>query len=310
LPAALLVVAWWRRGRLSWRNDVIPLLPWLVLGVAAGLFTSWFERTGIGAQGADFDLSIVERVLVAGRAFWFYLGKLIWPADLTFFYPRWNVDGSVAWQYLFPAAALALVSGLAWLAWRKGRRGPLAAFLIFGGTLFPVLGFVNVYPFVFSYVADHFQYQASLAMIALAAATATHAFAHLRWPRWSGPAAAAAVLLLLGVLTSRQSVPYRDIFSLYETTLARNPSSWAAHLNLGAALVDVGRPQESLPHQQHALELRPDTPEVLNSLGNALNLLGRSPEARPFLEKAIRLQPRFAEAHNTLGVSLMALGEP
>ena len=306
LPGALLVVAWWRRGRLSWRDDVLPLLPWLTLGLAAGLGTSWFERTQIGATGGDFTLGGVERVLLAGRVVWFYLGKLLWPAGLTFFYPRWTIDATVAWQWLFPGAALGLLALLGW--WQKRDRAPLAAALLFGGTLFPVLGFVNVYPFVFSYVADHFQYLASLGLIAFLAAAATRGFAHLAWPRWSGPVLATAVLLILGGLTWRQSGMYRDVFVLYETTLARNPSSWVAHLNLGAALDDAGRPEEALPHLQRALELKPGFPETLNSLGNVLNRLGRSREALPLLEQAVRIQPRFAGAHNTLGVALMSLG--
>jgi tetratricopeptide (TPR) repeat protein len=309
LPTALLVVAWWRHGRLSWRDDVRPLLPWLAAGAGAGLFTAWFERTGIGAQGADFNLNLVERGLLVGRVFWFYLGKLVWPADLMFFYPRWHVDAAAVWQYLFPVAALALAGGLGWWA-RQGRgRGLLAACLLFAGTLFPVLGFVNVYPFVFSYVADHFQYLASLGLIAFLAAAATHGFARLAWPRWSGLAVATAVLFILGVLTWRQSRMYRGVFTLYETTLTRNPTSWVAHLNLGTALDDAGRPLESLPHLRRALELKPDFPETLNSLGNVLNHLGHSEEARPLLEQAVRIQPRFAAAHNTLGVALMTLGQ-
>jgi tetratricopeptide (TPR) repeat protein len=306
LPTALLVVAWWRRGRLAWRGDVLSLLPWLGLGLAAGLGTSWFERTQIGATGGDFTLGAVERGLLAGRVVWFYFGKLLWPSGLTFFYPRWTVDAAVAWQWLFPVAAFgALALGL-WLSRRN--RAPLAAALLFGGTLFPVLGFVNVYPFVFSYVADHFQYLASLGMIAFLAAAVARGFALLAWPRWSGPVLATGVLLLLGGLTWRQSGMYRDVFTLYETTLARNPASWVAHLNLGTALDNAGRPEESLPHLQRALELKPGYPETLNSLGNVLNRLGRAHEALPLLEQAVRIQPRFASAHNTLGVALMALG--
>ena len=307
LPGALLVLAWWRRGRLSWRNDVLPLLPWLALGLTAGLGTSWFERTQIGATGADFTLDAVERGLLAGRVVWFYLGKLLWPAGLTFFYPRWTIDATVAWQWLFPAAAVAALAAGVW--WSRRDRAPLAAALLFSGTLFPVLGFVNVYPFVFSYVADHFQYLASIAMLAFLAAVATRQFARLAWPRWSGPALATGVLLILGGLTWRQSGIYRDIFSLYEATLARNPSSWVAHLNLGTVLDDAGRPEESLPHLQRALELKPEFPETLNSLGHVLNQLRRPQEARPLLERAVHLQPRFAAAHNTLGAALMTLGQ-
>lgn len=308
LPAALLVLAWWRRGRLSWRDDVIPLLPWLVLGVAAGLGTAWLEVTQIGAAGNDFTLGVAEKVLLAGRVVWFYLGSLLWPAGLAFFYPRWTIDAGVAWQWLFPLATLAALGAGAWYSRRH--RGPLAALLLYGGTLVPVLGFVNVYPFVFSYVADHFQYLASLGMIALLAAVATTGFARLAWPSWTRFAAAAGLLSLLGTLTWRQSGQYRDLLTLYEATVERSPSSWVAHLNLGTTLDDAGRPDEALTPLRRALELKPDHPETLNSLGNVLNRLGRPDEARPLLERAIQRQPRFAAAHNTLGACLMALREP
>ena len=81
LPAALLVIFWWQRARLDWRRDVLPLAPWLLLGACGGLFSAWMERTIIGAGGAEFALTPVQRGLVAGRAICFYLGKLAWPAS-------------------------------------------------------------------------------------------------------------------------------------------------------------------------------------------------------------------------------------
>jgi tetratricopeptide (TPR) repeat protein len=306
LPAALLVVAWWRRGRLSWRNDVAPLLLWFVLGVAAGLGTVWFESEQIGAKGDDFALSVLERGLLAGRVIWFYLGKLVWPAELTFFYPRWTIDAAEAWQWVYPVTALAVLA--AFFIWSRRNRAPLVAALLFGGTLVPVLGFVNVYPFVFSYVADHFQYLASLGMIAFLTAAATQAGSRLPGPRWGAPTLAAMVLLGLGTLTWRQSGMYRDPTTLYETTLARNPDSWVARLNLGTTLADSGRVHESLPHLRRALELKPNSPEVLNSLGDALNRLNRPQDALPLLQRAVQLQPGFAAAYNTLGASLLASG--
>lgn len=257
LPAALLVLAWWRRGRLTWREDVRPLLPWLVVGAGAGLFTAWFERTGIGAEGSDFALGPVERGLLAGRLVWFYLGTLAWPAQLAFFYPRWAIDASAIWPYLFPAAALALVSLLVWQARR--RRGPLAAALLFGGTLFPALGFVNIYPFVFSYAADHFQYLASISAFAAAAATAVvlarAAAAKLDWfrPR----VAAAVVLVILGLLTWRQAGHYVDNITLYRATLERNPGSWIAHHNLATELAARGEAADAVVHARRALALKP-----------------------------------------------------
>ena len=155
LPAALLVVFWWKRGQLSWKRDGLPLVPWFVLGAGAGAMTAWMERTHVGASGAAYALGGAERFLVAGRAVWFYLAKIFWPVDLVFVYPHWTVDVRELWQAVFPATALAAVAAL--FALRKRFRGPLATALLFGGTLFPALGFINVFPFLYSYVADHFQ---------------------------------------------------------------------------------------------------------------------------------------------------------
>ncbi len=147
-------------------------LPFFVAGAALALVTSWLERTHVGASGPDWALSVLDRCLIAGRALWFYAGKLLWPANLTFIYPRWQVDPGVWWQWLFPLMAVAMVTILWSLRERIGR-GPLVAVLFFAGTLFPALGFANVYPMRYSFVADHFQYLASAGLIALAAAGLT-----------------------------------------------------------------------------------------------------------------------------------------
>ena len=300
LPAALLVVFWWRRGRLDGRRDVAPLLPWLALGAGAGLFTAHFEKTLIGAEGVDFALTFFDRLVLAGRVFWFYLGKLAWPADLIFIYPRWSIDATAVWQWSFTLAALVLVAVL--FRWARRSRGPLAAALIFGGTLFPVLGFVNVFPFLFSYVADHFQYLASLSVFALTGAGVSQLSA--RWAFYARATAAFPLLVLLGFLSWQQSAKYRDVFTLYETTLAQNPACWMAHNNLAMNLANLGRVNEAIPHLEQALKLRPDFPEALNNLGDDLVQLQRPREAIPLLERAIRLQPTYAVAHRNLGRAL------
>ena len=308
LPAALLVLAWWRRGRVSWRNDVRPLLPLLAAGVGAGLVTVWFEQTGIGAQGGEFALGPVERGLLAGRLVWFYLGTLVWPANLAFFYPRWTIEAGAASSYVFPTAALLLVGILVW--WSRRQRGPLAAALLFGGTLFPALGFVNVYPFVFSYAADHFQYLASLAAFAAAAAGATtlarNVASQLTWLR---PSAAAVVVLgVLGLLTWRQAGHYVDNVTLYRATLERNPGSWVAHHNLATELAARGEQEAALAHARRAHQAKPDSPEVLNTLANTLVHAGQAEAALPLVVRARQLQPKYALAENTHGLALIALG--
>jgi tetratricopeptide (TPR) repeat protein len=370
LPAALWVILWWRHGRLDWRRDILPLLPWLVIGAASGLFTAHFERVLIGARGADFALGGLERCLLAGRVFWFYLGKLVWPAHLIFIYPRWTIDASDVDQWLGLVTAVALLAALGWCA--AGRRsgaqpfavdrgpsasprplaiatavpptarvcrGVLAALLLFAGTLFPVLGFFDIYPFRHSYVADHFQYLASLAIFALAGAglelvrqhwanggrlaapslpptPAATAHGRDRSPSRSGSRSwwwafrvlPVAIICVLSVLTFRQTRMYRDVFTLYETTLARNPNTWLAHNNLGIALADDGRVNEAIAHYEAALKLKPGFPQAENNLGDCLIRLGRAAEAIPHFERALQLEPHYPVARRNLGMALAMSG--
>ncbi len=316
LPAALLVVCWWKRGRLDLRGDLSPLFGWFALGVASGVFTAWVEWRYIGAHGVAFDLNGAERCLLAGRAIWFYLGKLLWPAPLVFIYPRWKVDAA-SWTWsLYPAAVLALL-GVFWRMSRKGRRGPLAASLYFCGTLFPALGFVNAYPFVFSYVADHFQYLASLGVIAcvpsLTARVPLRASAWRRIARLGDGKAlrvGAAVVLLgtLGTITWRQCRIYGNVVTLYSATLERNPECWLAHLNLGNLLLQGGRTEEAIAHYDEALRYNPGYADTRFNLGKALLQAGRYDESIPQWEAVLRLTPGDSEAHDNYGVALGRVG--
>jgi tetratricopeptide (TPR) repeat protein len=309
LPAALLVVLWWKRGRLSWKGDVLPLSPWFAMAAAAGIVTVWVEKTLIGARGAAFGLGLPDRFLVAGRAVWFYLGKLIAPADLTFIYPRWVVDDRAAWQYLFPIAAIIALTAL--FALRKRTRGPLAAALLFTGTLFPALGFINVYPFIFSYVADHFQYLAAAMMIAAAAAGFTLAADRLppagRIAAWM---ASLGVVALLAGLTWSQCAMYADAETLWQTTLARNPACWMACDNLGNILLKQGKVDQAVAQFERALVINPEDHNAHNNLGTVLLHAGQMEQAVIHFQNALRISPGNAEAHNNLGLALLQKRQP
>ena len=308
LPAALLVVFWWKRGRIGWRRDVLPLLPWLAIGAAMGLFSSWVERTYVGAQGEDFGVPGLVRVLVAGRAVWFYAGKLVWPFGLNFVYPRWTVDPGVWWQWLFPLGVLAV--GAALWAMRRRNRGPLAAFLFFVGSLFPVLGFVNLYGERYSWVWDHWQYLPDMGPLALAAAGLTAVWRRAApRVRLLGPGLAASLAALLGALTWSHSGMFHDDQTLFLATLARNPDCWMAHDNLGCALVAVpGRLNDAIAQFGDVLRLKPDYARAHYNLGCALiKVPGRANEAIAHFEEALRLKPDNAEAHYNLGLAFVAV---
>lgn len=308
LPALLLVLAWWRSPRFEWRREAGFLLPWFALAGAVSLATFSLERRLMAGVAAEFPLSPLARVLLAGRAFWFYLGRLLWPAGLTFIYPRWTLDPAAAWQYGYPLAALALGVAL----WRRSRRtrGPLAAYLCFAGALAPVLGFFNMEWFVFSYVADHLGYLACLAA-SLPAAAALIAGAG-RLPaslRRLAPAAGVTLVLALGVLTWRQSRRYTDPVTFYRTAAALNPQAAAAYENLGMVLAAMpGRLDEAIAQIEASLRVTPDVPQGHEDLGTVLlQDPARRAEAAAQFAESLRLQPGRKSARDKLALALAGI---
>ena len=263
LPAVILLLLWWKHGRLS-KRSVVALLPMFAIGALMGLMTVWLEKSHIGATGSEWDLSWIERTLIAGRALWFYLGKLVWPADLMFWYPRWQIDAGQWQQFIYPAAFAGLTAAL-WVLRSRIGRAPIVSLLIFSGTLLPALGFFDVYPMRFSFVADHFQYLACIAPITLLTAAAARASARGRM-RAASHGVAALLLITLGTLTWKQAAVYSDYETLLRDTLAKNPSAAVAHLNLGHILQEQDSLTEAAQHFREVVRLGQDANKAHNNL--------------------------------------------
>jgi tetratricopeptide (TPR) repeat protein len=307
MPAVVFLLLWWKRDEINW-GDIQPLIPLFLLGILLAMNTVWMEKYHVGARGEEWSFSILERFLVAGRAFWFYAGKIVWPQTFSFIYPRWQIDSAVWWQYLFPLAAVTGLS-LLWFLRRRIGKGPLTGMLIFGGTLLPALGFIDFYPMRFSFVADHFQYLASIGLIALCTAFIATAFLQAG-PLINrfGSGLCVAVLAIFGLTVWQDGHKYKDQETLWQDTLVKNPQCWMAHNNIGLVLEEQGRPQEAIRHYFAALRIRPDYEEAHYNLGIALEKQGRVAQAVAHYSEALRINPLLVPAHNNLGLALEKQG--
>ena len=314
LPAAILLVRWWKFGRVTFR-DVVLLSPMFVIGVVAGLNTAVLESHRVGATGSEWNWTLLERCLIAGRAVWFYATKLVWPQPLSFVYPKWHINAMLWWQYVFPLSALA-VTGALWFYRRRLGRGPLVAVLLFGGSLFPALGFVNVYPMRFSFVADHFQYLASIGLITLAAAGAAAMCERFRVSRPRMTFLAATVLLTMGLLSFFRCFAYGDEEVLWVDTLNKHPACVMANTNLGCLRLRQGRVEEAAALLLTALSYSPDDRTARRALGDLEQQRGRIEQANQHYRRALkyyrrelRSYPRQAAIHNNMGILLGKLGQ-
>ena len=318
LPAALILVMIWQRHPITWQR-LLPLAPFFVVGFLLAMNTAAIEREWVGAEGADFDHSFLERTLIATRGLVFYPGKMLWPEPLTFIYPRWEIDASNPLQYL--PLVIFLAAGLACLeALRRGYRGPFVALSLYAGTVFPALGYFNVYPHLFSFVADHFVYHASIGFIAFVVGGLAYL---LPRPRvWI----ALGVIVLPGLfaLTWRQTLIYENSETLWRDTVAKNPGGWMPRHNLAQSILrraEVARQegrQERMQelaraaktHLRVALENRPQYHNSHRSLAEVYRLLGEMDAALESMDRAVELLPEWPAFHWERGRLLEFMNRP
>ena len=309
LPFVMLAIVWWRRPRVS-VSDAVAIAPMVGMGMVFGLITMYVEATYSGASGASWEMPVLDRLLVAGRALWFYAGKLLWPWPLMSIYPRWDIDRHALTQYLYPGAAAAAVGALWALRPRIGR-GPLVAAMSFVALLAPTLGVFNVGYHLYSFVADHFQYHAAPALLALVGAGVASVRRRYDEPgrQRTVDAVCVALLAVLAGSSMQHARTFQSEKARCEDTLRKNPSAWLAMNNLGVALAAEGRLEDAVEQYRRALEVRPIYAEAHSNLGVALVKLGRVAEAISHYREALRIWPAYATARKNLGTALMKAGD-
>jgi tetratricopeptide (TPR) repeat protein len=330
LPVVLGLCIWWVRGKIR-RRDALALAPFALISALASGWTIWEQKFHARAAGPDWAQTLPERLIIAGKAIWFYLGKLVWPHPLIFIYPRWSLDSSNLLAYV---PLLATIAGLValWFIHAKWGRASFFAAAYYVVSLFPVLGFFSVFFFRYSFVSDHFQYLASMGPLALAGAgiatvvgrlcqtplelsSGTDALrlsenesAAARTKLFLASALGILLLLLLSFLTWRQTSQYRDLVASYTATLQKNPSCWMADYNLGIVLGEQGKADQAIDHYQRAIALRPDYAEAHYNLGRLLAEQGQLDDAIAHYKSAAAINPADAETQNNLGVTLFGIG--
>lgn len=339
LPPAILVIIWWKRGRVAMR-EIAELIPFMAVGLFFAMLTIKAEAPKVAAVADLIPYTFLDRCAIAGHALWFYAGKLLWPYPLTAVYPLWDADASAEPALLLYSIAALAVFGLLWFRREKLGRGPLAAGLIFAGTLAPVLGFFNFSTMSMTLAADHYQYHASIALLALVVSGADGVLTALgEHARKLGAAVGAAVLAALGVLSFVHALNFENAQTLWTQNLEHNPDSWPAHYNLAAeaaragkadvaiayyreairvrprdstnynnlafVLLNAGRVDEAIIEFQHSLMWKPDDPEVRSNLGYAMLKMNNLDGAEAQFERAIQTRPNLAAAHAGLGAVLV-----
>jgi protein O-mannosyl-transferase len=309
LPITLGLVVWWKRDGMANRRDWLGLAPFIALAVGMDAFTVYIEQHGGGASGQEFQLGFPERVLVSGRSFWFYLGKLAWPSSLVFIYPRWTLNAGAWWQWLFPAGMVATLAG-AWCARKRIGRGLFVGLMHYFLSTSMLVLVVVLYMMKYSFVADHWAYFGNLSLMSMVAWVIAAGSGKLGQD-WAKPVEIGVSLSAasaLAVLSWAQAASYRDAETLWRTTIAKNRECWVAYSNLGGVLFLKGDLAGAAAEIEEAIKLQPQDESSHFDLARVMSQGGRTDEAIAEYRNAVSIKPTDAEAHSALGVLLLRSG--
>ncbi|NLY00334.1 MAG: tetratricopeptide repeat protein [Rhodopirellula sp.] len=307
LPLLLLGYRSWTHGRVGWQ-DVLETAPYLALSVLFGLIGVWFQQQRAIGMELVRDQPLLLRIATGGCAFWFYLWKAVTPLQLSFVYPRWQLDPNRLSTYL-PVLGLVATVAIAWYG-RRGRGRPLAAALGFYLlTLAPALGLVDVYFWRYAFVADHYQYQSIIAVIALLTGVAVPKLRQFadRNPAWRTAVLAVGVAVLAGLAsqTIRQSSLCIDEMFLWQDVIAKNDRDFLGRNNLGLIYLDQGRHEEAIALFRKSIAANPDFWEVYNSIGLYWSAVGDYAAAEGYFAEAARRAPHHATVRLNLDGALL-----
>jgi len=310
-PVVILLYAWWRRGRIGWR-DLLAGAPFLVTAVTLVLINLWSSLSYIHSQ---LNIpSVVEiggffsRFALAGQTLSYYFTMCFWPVGPLPYYPQWKVDPSSLVQFL----PWLVLSGAACWLWRRrqswGRHGLLGlGFFILN--LGPFLGFIPISYMNYTWIMDHFLYVPIIGLIGIVVAGIERVDARLSAS--VHPFSTGILTVIMGLLAF-ESHWYAAAFTGEETlwnyTVDRNPEAWAAHDNLGKVLLRVGEPDQAKEHFDTAIRLKPEISEPYCNLASAYMQMGRIPEASQALLQALKKDPNDPVLHNNMGILLAQTG--
>jgi protein O-mannosyl-transferase len=306
LPLVLLLLDYWPLNRLLSRpaRIIAEKIPLFLMSLAAALVTILAQGSG-GALNHGKDGALLLNIGNGLLSYVKYLGKMVWPVDLAIFYPL-DAASVTPLRVAGALGILACLSAVSLWQWKK------RPYLLFGWlwyliTLLPVIGFVRVGS---QAMADRYSYVPLIGIfLALVWGGAELARSWRRGPPVAF-GAAAAVLLVLSVLTVAQIRYWKTSYDLYAHALVAVPDNWLAHNNMAILLAQQYRFGDAIRHFGESLRINPDQAEGYKNLGNAYQATGDNARAIDSFRTAVQLAPNDVDGHFRLGYAYLIAGSP
>jgi len=246
---------------------------------------------------------VAVRVANALVSYASYLGKTVWPRDLSVFYPHPGTGIAP----LKVVVAIAVLSSVTWAVVVLRRRAPylVVGWLWYIGTMVPVIGLVQVGQ---QAMADRYTYVPLIGVFVAVVWGVTELVRGRPAARRTVQAAFLVIIVLLSMATRAQVRHWRDAGTLFQHALELDSENAVAHTTLGVIFTNEGRPGEALAHLREAVRIKPGYPEAHFNLGVLYSRTGRRNEAIDAYRRVTELRPDYDQAHTNLGAALLGAG--
>jgi Flp pilus assembly protein TadD len=277
---------------------LLEKLPLVVFSVAVSVITLGAQRGAIGV----IDAPLSRRAANAALAYVTYLRKMLWPVDLSCFYPY---PKELSWWAV--GAAVLVLAGMSVAAIAQCRTRPylFVGWFWFVGMLVPVIGLVQVGA---QALADRYTYVPLVGVFLALVWGASDVCARWRVRRGYHYVAASAIVVACMASTWFQVARWRDGGTLFRHALAVTRDNYLASFQVGAQLDTDGDLAEASRYYAAALRMKPDYADPHNNLGLILAKQGNAAAALAHYDVALALAPFYADAHYNRGLLLQKSG--
>ncbi len=279
------------------KNVIFDKLPFFILALAVVIITL---RATYSSTTPYAKLNIIERLLTANYAFWFYPFKLLVPLKLSAIYPYpQDINQAIPLYYYI----LPLLSGmLIWLlATIKGQSKIIFWFWFYLITILPVL---HLLPLAGgSLTCDRFTYIPSIGIYMILMLL-------IRQKIKQQHAIYIFVILIAfyGYLSWQRIKVWQNGVILHTDIIARYPEIELPWINRGKAYSQRGEHGKAVDDFSHAIQVMPNSADAYNNRGNEYGDLKQYEKGIEDLNQSIKLRPHFVEAYNNRAHLYMSVG--
>jgi Tfp pilus assembly protein PilF len=296
LPFVLLLLDYWPLRRFQGgafivgRRLILEKIPLIVLSAVISAITIHAQGSS-GALKSFGDIGLSDRMVNAVVSYGGYVAKMLWPVNLACFYPY-----PTSFHISVVLLSVIFIGAVCFFSFRYIRTAPYLTmgWLWYLITLLPVCGIIQVGD---QAMADRYTYIPLIGLFIAIAWGIPDLLKGNLFYRYFIPVAAGATLLLLVILTFKQTAVWRDSRSLFEHAIAVTEGNYVLHNNLGGYLMGHKRFSEAASHFEKAVQIKPRNEYYLNNLGIALFRQNRYEEAMTYYLRAIAINPRSADTH-------------